>query len=382
MRVALFTDTIGDLNGVSRFIQDMSKQSLLHNRDLQILCSTRKYTPESANIHNHEPLLALPMPFYPELDLALAHRARLHKTAQMLKPDVVHVSTPGPVGMAGLAFAKKHNLPVVGTYHTDFPAYVLKNTGFETLKKVADRVMARFHKPFGHLLTRSDAYRSVIARDIRFPADKIHLLPAGTDIAAFHPSWRDEKVWAGIEGLRPGSLKALYVGRISAEKNVPFLLEAWQSYQEEYGRKDRPVDLILIGEGRLRKEADKWRKHHAFMIGPVVGKKLLRLYASADFFLFPSVTDTLGQVVMEAQSSGLPVVVTDRGGPQTLLNLGGEQTGIVAPAENLEAWVGAIRRLVDDAAFRKTLGEAAHRSMQLLPIERSFHAFWQTHCNL
>lgn len=227
MRVALFTDTIGDLNGVSRFIQDMSKQSLLHNRDLQILCSTRKYTPESANIHNHEPLLALPMPFYPELDLALAHRARLHKTAQMLKPDVVHVSTPGPVGMAGLAFAKKHNLPVVGTYHTDFPAYVLKNTGFETLKKVADRVMARFHKPFGYLLTRSDAYRSVIARDIRFPADKIHLLPAGTDIAAFHPSWRDEKVWEGIEGLRPGSLKALYVGRISAEKNVPFLLEAW-----------------------------------------------------------------------------------------------------------------------------------------------------------
>lgn len=118
------------------------------------------------------------------------------------------------------------------------------------------------------------------------------------------------------------------------------------------------------------------------MIGPVVGKKLLRLYASADFFLFPSVTDTLGQVVMEAQSSGLPVVVTDQGGPQTLLNLKGEQTGIVAPAENLEAWVGAIRHLVDDAAFRKTLGEAAHRSMQLLPIERSFHAFWQTHCNL
>lgn len=379
MRIVLFTDTLADLNGVSRFIQDMAQNAREGGHELFVLTSTHKSVPRHPNLINLPPKMKLPMPYYPEMAICLPPKAALIARAEELKPDIIHISTPGLVGLVGKAFARDFDLPMVGTYHTDFPAFVLKNSGMMLFKRIADRVMGRFHKPFERLIARSESYRSIIAREIGYPADRIFTLPAGTRTTHFHPCHRDLGLWQRYPLMREGALKALFVGRVGMDKNVPFLLKAWSIYQKEYARKDRPVDLVIIGEGRLIKEAAQHRAIHAHMIGPVVDDALLAHYASADFFLFPSVTDTLGQVIMEAQASGLPVVVSDMGGPKSLLSLQGEPTGIVARAEDTEAWVEAIRALVDQADLRLQMGQAAHKSMQPLAIDRSFEAFWDLH---
>jgi glycosyltransferase involved in cell wall biosynthesis len=380
MRVVLFTDTLADLNGVSRFIQDMARCARDAGDSLTVLTSTHKETPRADNLINLPPKRTLPMPYYPEMRICLPDRRALFQAADQLNPDLIHLSTPGPVGLAGRAYAKARGLPVVGTYHTDFSAFVYKNSRLKLLKQITDRLMGRFHRPFSWLITRSERYRMIIDRDIAFSSQQVFTLPAGTRTSDFHPRWRDRTLWGRYAQMRPHALKALFVGRIGMDKNVPFLLKAWATYQREYARKDRPVDLVLIGEGRLLKQAEWWRPFHAHFLGPVTGEALLGHYASADFFVFPSVTDTLGQVVMEAQASGLPVIVSDEGGPQTLLNLKGQPTGLIASADQCDAWVEAIRKLVDDEALREQMGQAAHESMQTLPIERSYEAFWQLHC--
>ncbi|MEJ2469046.1 MAG: glycosyltransferase, partial [Campylobacterales bacterium] len=187
MRICIFTDTIGDLNGVSRFIQDMGEQALEHGADLHIVSATAKYCPDLPNIHNLKPRWRMPMPFYRELDLAYPSAKALERKLLELKPDIVHISTPGPVGIIAKRLAKKHRLPVLGTYHTDFPAYIRNNTGMAWAKRVADRVMAGFYRPFKRVFTRSREYLEIMERDIGIAASRIELLPPGTNRQRFHP---------------------------------------------------------------------------------------------------------------------------------------------------------------------------------------------------
>ena len=158
MRVCLFTDTIGDLNGVSRFIQDMARQSLQCGDELHVLTATRKRQPELPNIHNFQPSFYMPMPFYPELDLAFPPARAMKERIKALAPDVIHLSTPGPIGMLGYKIAKTLDLPILGTYHTDFPAYVRDNTGVEAFKRGADwvrRIPGSLPMIYGFLLSGS-----------------------------------------------------------------------------------------------------------------------------------------------------------------------------------------------------------------------------------
>ena len=150
---------------------------------------------------------------------------------------------------------------------------------------------------------------------------------------------------------------------------------------KELRRRHQGVEchLFLAGEGRYRRLQPKLRRDNIHFLGPVVGEELSRLYASSDLFLFPSVADTLGQVVMEAQASALPVVVSDRGGPKSLVNFNGRQSGFIARGNDLGEWVAAAGALLKDAKLRRRLGEQGHENMQYFNIENSFRHFASTH---
>lgn len=379
MRVCIFTDTIGDLNGVSRFIQDMGEQALLHGFDLHIVSSTAKYCPVAPNIHNLAPAWRIPMPFYRELDIAFPSLRSLEKKLLELRPDILHISTPGPVGILAKRLAAKHNLPVMGTYHTDFPAYIGKNTGLEVAKRMTDRLMARFYRHFRHVFTRSREYLAIMQKEIAIPLEKSSILPPGTNLERFHPRFRDPTVFRRF-GLTEEGLKVLYVGRVSKEKNIPFLLEVWKQLAERNPALD--AELLLAGEGSLRRKAEQYRPFGIRFLGPVVGETLSRLYASSDLFVFPSVTDTLGQVVMEAQASALCAVVSDIGGPQSIVHTSKNPGGLVVPGNDTEAWTDTIEMLLENATLRHHYAARGFENMRTFDITDSFRHFASTHTRL
>lgn len=168
--------------------------------------------------------------------------------------------------------------------------------------------------------------------------------------------------------------KVFYVGRINIEKNIPFLTEVWQEVVKS--NPQIKADLVMVGEGRYRKWADKHRKYHAYFLGPVEGENLSKMYASADLFVFPSITDTLDQVVMETQASGVSCMVSDIGGPQTLVIEG--QTGQVLEANNQSLWVKEISKslLKEDST---EFNEHCFNHMQQYNIQTSYKLFMEVH---
>jgi glycosyltransferase involved in cell wall biosynthesis len=381
-RVLLFTDTFADVNGVSRFIRDIGHRAHATGCDLRIFTSTEKAMPDVAVARNFQPIHAITMPKYPELDLAVPPVIRMLREADALQPDVIHVSTPGPVGAVGILASMLLRRPVLGVYHTDFPAYIERLFKSESMGRQCARAMGLFYKRFHTVFARSDAYRENVGR-LGVPQSRIRTFRSGIDIDAFHPRHRDVEVWRRLAGphgkpVPSWAVKVLYCGRVSVEKNTPLLEQIWPDIRARAEARGIEAQLIVVGDGpdRTRLEESMKRQHVTFL-GFRHGEELSQIYASCDVFVFPSLTDTLGQVVMESQASGLPAVVSDVGGPSTIVRDG--ETGYVVSASSMEDWKRAVTDLVCDAKRRSVMGREAHRMMAERGFGASFDAFWQAH---
>lgn len=374
VRVVLFSDTVADVNGPARFVQNVAEQARRRGLALTVLTSTRLRCPRESNIVNCDPIASLPMPRYPELRLVLPPVRSMLRLAARQAPDVIHVSTPGPVGLVGLLAAWRLRVPVLGVYHTDFPAYIDRLFNDDGLSALARGSMRAFYARFAGVFARSDDYAASLAA-VGVPAERVLPLRPGIDTGLFSADQRDPSVWAGVPGVRPDAVKVLYVGRVSVEKNLPLLVEVWRGVRAAVG--DR-AQLIVVGGGpyldRMRAALDG---QGAVFAGYRFGSELARLYASSDFFVFPSVTDTLGQVVMESQSCGLPALVSDVGGPKEMVVDGA--TGLVLHGTDPRPWVREIVGLIADRPRRRAMGEAASRHMRAYSIERSFEHWWSAH---
>lgn len=381
-RVCLFTDTLGDVNGVSRFIRNIAEQALKHNCTLHVLTSTRFTCPDQPNVHNPTPIYTRPMPGYATLDIVLPPNKQLHAIADRINPHVVHVSTPGPVGSVGRSYAIKRGLPILGTYHTDFPAYISHLFNDDALTWVCDQAMRRFYKPFRRVFSRSDDYAAALQR-LGVDASRIDRLLPGIDTDVFNTSFRDAggAVWKNVPGVRPGSVKALYVGRVSVEKNLPLLSRVWPAAKAACQAAGVDAQLIIVGDGPYRKPMEETlHGTDTVFAGFRYGVELSTIYASSDLFVFPSTTDTLGQVVMESQAAGLPVIVTDQGGPSEVVD--DNRTGYVLPAAGHaaeERWGSTIARVLCDAQLRSAMGRAGAAKIAPMSIRHSFEHFWLVH---
>lgn len=358
----------------------MSKEAAAAGCELNIVTSTLKSRCDRReNTYNLKPLMRIQMPFYRELDLVMPPIGTMYSVMKRLDPDVVHISTPGPVGVTALLLAWWFSKTVSGTYHTDFPSYLRKNTKSASVERFTLWMMRRFYKRFAKIFVRSQDYLSVLEQDIKIPADRLEVLKPGINTETFDRCYRNTKHWKTY-GLRSGSKKVLYVGRLSREKNFLFLLDVWERFYETYvatGIID--ADLVVIGEGKLMKRAAKFQSKRVALLGYKGKEELSVAYASSDLFVFPSVTETLGQVVMEAQSSGLPVIVADKGGQVATVDTSGGSILDVASAQN---WSEEIARYLLDETFRSNASEVCYTRMRNFSISRSFEAFWESHLSL
>ena len=276
----------------------------------------------------------------------------------------------------GWLAARMLKVPVLGVYHTDFPAYVDNLFDDHALTEVTSWFMRGFYKRFASIFTRSADYAGSLTRMGMDPGKLVRLRP-GFDNEAFHPRFRDESVWDGL-GIERESVKVIFCGRVSVEKGLPLITEIWKAVEKGCAARGVKADLVIVGDGPYReKMARKLRKRRVHFLGFRHGEELSTIYASSDFFAFPSTTDTLGQVVMEAQGCGIPVLVTDQGGPKEVITDG--QTGMVLPAEDREAWIGAMVELACDTVRRRAMGRAGRELMEGYGIAASFDHFWEVH---
>jgi glycosyltransferase involved in cell wall biosynthesis len=371
MKVGLFTDTLDEVNGVARFLRDMGDRA--HKADRHLVIHTCTDTPrvDLPVRKNFAPLLSRPLPYYPELRLNLPPVLEVLEWADRQQFDAIHVSTPGPMGLCGWLAAKMLRVPLLGTYHTDFPAYVDHLTRDHRVTNGAIAYMKWLYGQTHMVFSRSNAYHFSL-RDLGVADSRIATLPAGVDTDKFNPAHRDPALWARLGVREP--LRLLYCGRVSGEKNLPSLAESFR----QLCNTRRDAALVVAGDGPYL--AEMRRCLHglpAYFLGYQDDRQLAPLYASADLFVFPSRTDTLGQVVMEAQVSGLPAMVSHEGGPKEIVGDG--TTGLVLPANDPARWTQAIDELLNDPARRQRMARAAAARADRFSLARTFDAFWSQH---
>jgi glycosyltransferase involved in cell wall biosynthesis len=364
---AWFTDTLEDVNGVATTIRKMTAAGAAAGKELVVVASRSNLQLSDIPIKNFPPIGEFELPEYELQKLSFPPILQMLDYIQRERFTEIIISTPGPVGLTALLAAKMLNLQTSGIYHTDFPQYIriLTEDGF--LESVAWGYMHWFYGQLDTVFVNSEEYKqSWIKRG--FDPAKLKILPRGLDSELFHPRRRDSTFFEKF-GASNGELRLLYVGRISREKDLDLLADAYRRL-----RKERlPVRLFVVGHGPYSEALTK-SLPDAFFTGYLRGTELATAYASADIFVFPSTTDTFGNVILEAQASGLPVVVSDSGGPKELVVH--NANGLITRSHNVEDFTSAIRTLVTDRTVRERMANSARDSVIDRSWPRAFAKFW------
>ncbi len=365
---AWFTDTLEDVNGVATTIRKMTAAAAEAGEELVVVTSRGELTVDDIPIKNFRPIGEFELPEYELQKLSFPPILQMLDYIQRENFSEIIISTPGPIGLTALLAAKMLNLETSGIYHTDFPQYIRILTEDSFLESLAWKFMHWFYGQCDTLFVNSEQYRqSWIERGI--DAAKIQILPRGLDTELFTPARGEPDFWKQFGGEGSG-VRLLYVGRVSKEKDLDVLVQAFRQLRGE----NVPVQLSIVGHGPYSKALAEQLPEACFT-GYLTGKALARAYASADIFVFPSTTDTFGNVIIEAQAAGLPVIVSDEGGPAELVREG--ETGLITKARDAASFARAIRRLTQDNDLRTSMGAAARSSVQNRSWPNAFRKFWE-----
>lgn len=362
-----FTDTLEDVNGVSTTIRKMTAAARAEGFDLTVATSRGRVASSDIPIHNFPPVGEFELPEYELQKLSFPPVLEIIDWVQRQGFTEVIISTPGPIGLCALLAAKILGLRTSGIYHTDFPQYVRILTEDSWMETLTWSYMQWFYEQLEVVFVNSEDYRHALeSRGIQ--AKRIHILPRGLDTELFSPARRDLTFWSK-RGLVPGEIGLLYTGRVSKEKK----LDLFTAVVRQLRREGLPVRALVVGSGPY---AAEWKADfsEAIFTGYLKGEELATAYASADLFVFPSTTDTFGNVILEAQASGLPCVVSDQGGPRELVD--DEKNGFVTRAGDLGSLVDAVRRICLDEKMRHRMSAASRRRVEDRNWPNAARQFW------
>jgi len=359
-RVAVFTDTYREVNGVATVLQALAAHAAHQGWPFTLVdCGERR---ESAPGHEtFVPLETLSWKVYSEFPMHIAPVLELLRWCEGQRLDIIHAATPGPVGLAALLIAKALDLPLLATYHTDLPRLGY----FLTRDHSAEELLWSYVRWFyGHCRVVFCPSR-LIRDDLADHGVRSRFAPfeQAVDGDRFSPARRDEALHRTLGG--DGKV-ILWVGRVSAEKGLDLLAAA---YRDLLARRD-DARLVLVGDGPYRTELSS-RLPEATFLGYRAGDELAAIYASADLFVFPGLADTFGQVVLEAAASGLPAVVS-AGVAVDEVAVRDETALMVAPGD-VKGFRAAIEKLLDDDERRQSMGAAARRKA----LDRSWAATFE-----
>ncbi len=344
MKVAFFTDTFDpDINGVARTLKrftDYLDDQHISFKVFAPMSSSNDYV--SSHIHRFKSLSFF---LYPECRLAFPNYFQIRAELQEFAPDLIHVATPFNIGLCGAYYAKKLNIPIVGSYHTDFDQY-LKFYNLEFLSKFLWRYMNWFHRPFKKIFVPSNDTLEGLKRH---GFTNLELWGRGVDCNLYHPHY-DQKAVREQYDIHKKYLLT-YVGRLAPEKDVHTLLTVAKSIPAHINEQ---IQWLIVGDGPMREELEQEAPENIMFTGYVKGEQLAAVYSASDLFVFPSPTETFGNVVLEALASGTPAIAANSGGVKTIIQDG--VTGSLCQPGNVDSFLQSILRLIENDSLRNEMG--------------------------
>ncbi|MDR6224924.1 glycosyltransferase family 4 protein [Desmospora profundinema] len=349
MKIALFTDTFPpQVNGVSLTLQRWAEH--MERRQVETRIFVPRCTQEDPEAPGVLRSLSVPLFFYPEHRLSFPNPFFIRRELREFRPDLIHVTTPFNMGLMGLHIAKKEGIPLVASYHTHFDRY-LQYYRLQFLSSWIWNYMRWFHESCELLLAPSDETKQLLENK---GLPRLDLWRRGVDTELFCPSRANHAFRRRyhIEGQHV----LLYVGRMAPEKDLDVLAGAMKKLPGSF--RDQ-VHWVLVGDGPMREELEAEKLPHITFTGTLRGEALAEAYASADAFVFPSTTETFGNVVLESLAAGTPAVVARAGGVKEIVEHG--RTGWFASPRSVDGLVEGICHLLGNSERLRWMGKEARR---------------------
>jgi glycosyltransferase involved in cell wall biosynthesis len=367
MRIALFTETflpkvdgiVTRLKHTVEHLQRQGHQVLLFSPDGGLT----EY--EGAKIYG---VTGYPLPWYPELKMAFPRPSIGHQL-QAFQPDLIHVVNPAILGLSGIYYAKKYGIPLVASYHTHLPKY-LEHYGLGSLEPLLWFLLRQGHNRARLNLCTSTAMVKTLTEHGIHHTD---LWQRGVDTETFHPSLESREMRSRLTQGHPEDPLLLYVGRLGAEKEIERIKPILQSIPN--------ARLALVGDGPNRANLEQhFAGTNTHFVGYLAGKTLGAAYASADAFIFPSRTETLGLVLLEAMAAGCPVVAANSGGIPDIVTPG--ENGYLFEPQDENGAIRATQQLLGDAEKRSQLRQNARQEADRWSWSAATHQLARYYANI
>ncbi|WP_425390957.1 glycosyltransferase family 4 protein [Ekhidna sp.] len=291
------------------------------------------------------------------------------KKLDEFSPDLIHFTSPSLLGRFAIKYGKKHNIPVINIYHTHFPAYLKYYIG-----KFGDFLFGRMIKRSVMWYYRKADLTLVPTKPIRkdlkklgVPKKKMKVWGRAIETGSFHPDFRNESLFDLV--IPKDNKKVLFVSRLIKEKDMPAMVKIYKKLRKI----DKSITMVVTGDGPKREWLEE-RMRKAVFTGKKTGEDLASIYASSDLFLFPSSSETFGNVVIEALASGLPVVSADAGGPSELVKH--KQNGFLVKTGKTKEFVKRVVQILKDDLLHAEMSEAARKSIEVRSIESLHEKLW------
>jgi len=373
LRIAMVTETYPpEVNGVARTVALMVEGLRRRGHAIQLVRPRRDAADGPASAEGFEELLrpGLPIPRYTQLRLGLPSKQALLRAWSASRPDVVHIATEGPLGWSALAAARKLALPVATDFHTNFHAYS-RHYGFAWMARPVAGYLRRFHNRAQCTMVPTEEMVEALS-GLRI--ERLRVVGRGVDHAVFKPVRRSAELRARW-GAGEDTPVALCVSRFAPEKNFPLVLEAYGAM-----RRVRPdTKLILVGDGPMLAQLRR-SSASCVIAGRRVNGDLAAHYASADVFLFPSTTETFGNVTLEAMASGLGIVAYRYAAARQHLEHG--RSALLAPFDDRAAFIAQAERIAREPQLARALGAQARAAAEQLGWDRVVRDFEAALCEV
>ncbi|HEY3219690.1 MAG TPA: glycosyltransferase family 1 protein [Gemmatimonadales bacterium] len=348
MRIALVSDTYTpQVNGVTTVVARIADVLRAFNHEVVVVAP--RY-PGRGAVSNGGELRIPSAPFlpYPAIRLSIPQFRAVARFLDDFVPDVVHVATEGTLGLTGRRYAVRRHVPLITSYHTNFPQYA-RHYGAGAIEPLVWKWMRWFHRPAVLTQTPGEAVRDeLVRRGIGHPV----VWGRGVDTTHFHPGRRSAGWRRWLAGGDDTAI-VLHVGRLAPEKNIDVLIESWKAARERVGQR---ATFVVAGEGP---ETRRLLTHLPWVrqLGFLDRGRLADVYASADICVLPSNTETCGLVALEAMASGLAVVAADAGGFRE--SIAHRRTGVLVAADDVTGFAAEVLSLVIAPQRRVELAAAA-----------------------
>ena len=365
IRVLYFSDNLDEVNGIANNLRHVVSY-MKRNGYQANLAGCAFNTRSNGVIENHYVVLtprlySMDQLGYANSELALPNFKPVLRLFKRYPADIIELETPSPGAWSVAIGAKIMGIKVISHYRTDVPTYTCTLVKAKWMHILVLFLMRLFYNMTRPVISPCEEYSRILKKDIWVPSNAIQKIPRGIPLNQFSPSTRGLGVWEKFGGSRP--VRFLFVGRISKEKDLPFLEKLWHLLRQETDS----AELMFVGNGWYLDtlKANFSNCPEVLFAGEQGGETLASLYADADYFIFPSGTDTFGNVVVEALASGTPAIVTDKGGPQDIIKDQG--CGFILPFEKETIWLEQLKECIDI----KLKQPEKYESMRRCAFERS-----------